>query len=89
MQLMSQTIAVGLGHVRASKSRQALPALVVINTVFSALALGTVIFKPHRATSVLLMTGINHFIFASVQFWRSELTWREVLGFEDVKTKEL
>ncbi|KAF3044616.1 hypothetical protein E8E12_003924 [Didymella heteroderae] len=82
------TIAVGLGHIRASKSRQTIPALVVMNTAFSALAFGTVILKPHRATSVLLMTGINHFIFASFMFWRSNMTWREILGLEEVKTKE-
>ncbi|KAF1924389.1 uncharacterized protein M421DRAFT_424839 [Didymella exigua CBS 183.55] len=80
-------IAVGLGHVRASKDRQSMPALVVMNAVWSALALGTVVLKPDRATSALLMTGINHFIFASVMFLRSNMALKEVLGLEGVNAK--
>ncbi|KAF2624429.1 hypothetical protein BU25DRAFT_413654 [Macroventuria anomochaeta] len=82
-------IAVGLGHIRASKDRHSIPSLVVMNAVWSALALGTVIFKPHRATSALLMTGINHFIFASIMFLRSKMTVKEMLGLKGSKTKEV
>lgn len=84
-----QVIAVGLGHVRASKDRRSIPAFVVINAVWSALALSTVALNPRRATSALLMTGINHFIFATIMFVRSRTTLRELLGGEYVETKEL
>jgi hypothetical protein len=60
-----------------------------MNAVWSALAFGTVILKPQRATSALLMTAVNHFIFASVMIWRSNMTWREMMGLEEVKVKEL
>lgn len=59
-----------------------------MNAVWSALALGTVVFKPHRATSALLMTGINHFIFASIILLRSGMTLEEMLGLGESKIKE-
>lgn len=58
-----------------------------MNAVWSILALGTVVLKPNRATSALLMTGINHFVFASVMFLRSRMTLDEIIGVADVKTK--
>ncbi|KAJ8117975.1 hypothetical protein OPT61_g951 [Boeremia exigua] len=82
-------IAIGLGHIRASQDRNSIPVLVVMNAAWSALALGTVLLKPHRATSALLMTGINHFIFASVMFLRSKMTFKELLGQQGSKSKRI
>ncbi|KAH7076157.1 hypothetical protein FB567DRAFT_535585 [Paraphoma chrysanthemicola] len=59
-------IVVGCGHMRASYHRAALPPFVLMNALWSALAFGTVVLSPHRATSALLMTGINHAVFATV-----------------------
>jgi hypothetical protein len=50
-----------------------------MNAAWSFLAIGTVLLKPHRATSALLMTGINHAIFASVMKWSSGLTVKQIL----------
>jgi hypothetical protein len=74
--------------MRGSRDRRAIPTLVVMNAAWSALALGTIVFKPHRATSALLMTGINHFVFATMMFLRSRMTIKEMLG-QDEEIKEL
>jgi hypothetical protein len=60
-----------------------------MNSLWSALALDTVIVAPHRATSALLMTGINHLVFASVMAWQSKMGLKEILGIEESKTKTL
>lgn len=76
--------------MRASRSRSALPPIVLMNALWSAFAFATVLFKPHRATSALLMTGINHFVFASVMILLSGMGLGEMLGvteFEDRKVK--
>ncbi|KAH7379427.1 hypothetical protein DE146DRAFT_318221 [Phaeosphaeria sp. MPI-PUGE-AT-0046c] len=73
-------IAVGVGHMRASRDRKALPPIVLMNACWAALALGTVILAPHRATSALLMTGINHSFFASVMILTSGVSLRAMLG---------
>lgn len=65
-----------------------MPSLIVMNAAWAALAWGTVLFKPHRATSALLMTAINHSVFATVMFVRSKVSLKEMLGLEAGKTKE-
>ncbi|KAH7391708.1 hypothetical protein BKA66DRAFT_458310 [Pyrenochaeta sp. MPI-SDFR-AT-0127] len=80
-------IAVGVGHMRASRIRSAIPAFVLMNALWSAFAFATVLFKPHRATSALLMTGINHFVFSSIMVWRANMGLGEILGLEQERTK--
>ncbi|ORY11448.1 hypothetical protein BCR34DRAFT_565370 [Clohesyomyces aquaticus] len=81
-------IAVGLGHMRASYNRAALPPFVLMNALWSAFAFSTVILKPHRATSALLMTGINHAVFATVMVLRTGVGLKEMLGISsEEKTK--
>ncbi|KAF2013601.1 hypothetical protein BU24DRAFT_424599 [Aaosphaeria arxii CBS 175.79] len=75
-------IAVGVGHMRASSERKALPPIVLMNLIWSLLALGTVVLKPHRATSALLMTGINHAVFATIMILRARLSVLGVLGIK-------
>ncbi|KAH7063781.1 hypothetical protein BKA63DRAFT_181948 [Paraphoma chrysanthemicola] len=75
-------IVVGCGHMRASYHRAALPPFVLMNALWSALAFGTVVLKPHRATSALLMTGINHAVFAAVMMLRTSIGIKEMLGAE-------
>jgi hypothetical protein len=79
-----KVIAVGIGHMRAAKHRSAIPAFVMMNTLWSAFAFATVIFKPHRATSALLMTGINHLAFAGIMIWRLKMGFREIFGLEEL-----
>lgn len=69
--------------MRASKNRAALPAFVLVNVLWSALAFTTVLLKPHRATSALLMTGLNHFVFSSIMVWRTKMGFREILGLSE------
>ncbi len=80
-----QVDAIGLGHVRVSQDRASIPSLIVMNAAWSVLALSTVSFRPYRATSALLMTGINHFVFASVMFLRSKMTFGELVGLQQSK----
>ncbi|KAF2245553.1 hypothetical protein BU26DRAFT_521978 [Trematosphaeria pertusa] len=75
-------IAVGVGHMRAASERKALPPIVLMNVLWSAFALGTVVLKPHRATSALLMTGINHAVFASTMLLTSGMSFVEMLGLQ-------
>ncbi|OAL53419.1 hypothetical protein IQ07DRAFT_641807 [Pyrenochaeta sp. DS3sAY3a] len=76
-------IVVGIGHMRASRERRAITAFALMNAVWASLAFGTVVFKPHRATSALLMTGINHLVFSSVIIWQSKMGVRELFGLGD------
>jgi hypothetical protein len=70
--------------MRAAKSRSAIPVMVVMNAFWSAMAFATVIFTPHRATSALLMTAINHLAFSSIMFWRLNVGWRQILGLAEM-----
>ncbi|OAK96991.1 hypothetical protein IQ06DRAFT_296217 [Phaeosphaeriaceae sp. SRC1lsM3a] len=73
-------IAVGVGHMRASRNRAALPPIVLMNACWAILALGTVVLTPHRATSALLMTGLNHSVFSVVMMLTSGVSFRGMLG---------
>ncbi|KAF2489700.1 hypothetical protein BU16DRAFT_531208 [Lophium mytilinum] len=79
--------AVGLAHVRASFDRASLPPFILLNALWSAFALSTVMFAPQRATSALLMTGINHFVFSTGMWWWSGFSVPEILGFGGVAKK--
>ncbi|KAH6906407.1 hypothetical protein BKA70DRAFT_1287453 [Coprinopsis sp. MPI-PUGE-AT-0042] len=81
-------IAIGVGHMRAAKNRSAIPAFVFMNCPWSALAFATVMFKPHRATSALLMTGINHLVFSGIMVWRLKMGFREILGLENLEGRK-
>ena len=72
----------GVGHMRASRGRSALPAFVLMNALWSGLAFATVVLAPHRATSALLMTGINHLVFSSIMILQNSIGLKEVLGLE-------
>jgi hypothetical protein len=50
-----------------------------MNALWSAFAFATVTLKPHRATSALLMTGINHAIFATVMILNTGVGLREMI----------
>jgi hypothetical protein len=86
--LMSQVIAVGVGHMRASRVRGAIPAMVVMNGLWSALAFATVLLAPHRATSALLMTGVNHLVFASVMVWQMKMGIHDILGLQELEVEK-
>ncbi|KAF2647300.1 hypothetical protein K491DRAFT_723560 [Lophiostoma macrostomum CBS 122681] len=73
-------IAVGLAHMRASLDKRALAPFVLMNALWSLFALSTVLLKPPRATSALLMTGINHAVFACVMVLNGRIRLSEVLG---------
>jgi hypothetical protein len=53
-----------------------------MNALWSAFAFATVTLKPHRATSALLMTGINHAIFATVMILKTGVGLREIFQLE-------
>lgn len=69
--------------MRASRERSAIPAFALMNAVWASLAFATILFKPHRATSALLMTGINHLVFSSIITWQSKMGVRELFGLGD------
>lgn len=55
---------------------------VLMNILWSSFALSTVFVVPHRATSALLMTGINHAAFAIAMITWNKMTVAEVLGWD-------
>jgi hypothetical protein len=57
--------------------------LVLMNALWSAFAFLTVILAPHRATSALLMTGINHSVFATGMALTAGVGVREMLGLKE------
>jgi len=57
--------------------------LVLMNALWSVFALLTVVLAPHRATSALLMTGINHSVFATGMALTAGVGIREILGFKE------
>lgn len=62
--------------------------MIVMDAFWSAFALATVFVKPHRATSSLLMTGINHLFMTGVMIWRTGLNYKQILGFEDASNEK-
>lgn len=70
--------------MRASKNRAALPAFVLVNALWSAFAFTTILLKPHRATSALLMTGLNHLAFSTIMIWQTKMGLWEILGLDGV-----
>jgi hypothetical protein len=64
--------------------------LVLMDALWSLFALLTVILVPHRATSALLMTGINHSVFATGMALTAGIGIREIFGFnEGVREKNI
>lgn len=61
--------------------------VVLMNALWSLLALSTVVLKPHRATSALLMTGINHAVFASIMIFRTGINLQDMFGLKSEKGK--
>ncbi|KAF2003540.1 hypothetical protein P154DRAFT_532277 [Amniculicola lignicola CBS 123094] len=80
-------VAVGLAHMRASTEAKALPPIVLLNALWSMFALGTVVICPQRATSALLMTGINHAVFATAMVFSTGVRIKEILGLGDGNSK--
>lgn len=77
--------------MRAARSRSAIAPMIVMNAVWSAMSFATIIFTPHRATSAILMTAVNHLAFSSIMYWRLNMGWKHVLGLEttnDIAEKE-
>lgn len=56
---------------------------VLMNALWSSFALLTVVLKPHRATSALLMTGINHAVFATTMMLTTGVGVREMVDLAD------
>lgn len=67
-------------HVRYLGSFMLL--VVLMNALWSIFALLTVVLAPHRATSALLMTGINHSVFATGMALTAGVGIREMFGLE-------
>jgi hypothetical protein len=53
---------------------------VLMDALWSLFALATVMLKPHRATSALLMTGLNHAVFGTIMTLRSGVRFQEIIG---------
>ena len=53
-----------------------------MDALWSVFALVTTVLAPHRATSALLMTGLNHAICATIMARTSNIGFKEMLGLE-------
>ncbi|KDQ11484.1 hypothetical protein BOTBODRAFT_189844 [Botryobasidium botryosum FD-172 SS1] len=80
--------AIGIGHVRASRShsRDAHATMLLMNVTWSALCLLTCYVNRDIGSATMLMTGINHLAFSTAMFLTSKIRVSDLFAAIDASS---